>query len=72
MRKKQAKDRGVILIVDAYHFPDCQEINSKRWKSRQCIRGMVNSCWFVDVETGKTLPDRDQEQLQPYFEKIPE
>ena len=72
MREKQAEDQGVILIVDAYYFPDCQEINTKRWNSRQCIRGMVNSCWFVNVKTGKRLPNSDQKQLRPYFEEIPE
>ena len=45
------------MIVDAFHFPSCQSRNRKKWTPVQCMDGMVQSCWSVNVKTGERLSD---------------
>jgi hypothetical protein len=43
------------IVVDAFHFPQCQARNRDRWEKKQCLTGFERHCWTVNVKNGKEL-----------------
>ncbi|XP_063688368.1 uncharacterized protein LOC134821594 [Bolinopsis microptera] len=43
------------MIVDAFHFPQCQSRNRKKWAEEQCLMGFIRHCWTVNVKTGERI-----------------